>query len=283
MKDRIRYLVISAVLLAAEFAIAKWGTGFIRSYIGDVLIIPTIWFLLRGLIWPRDGIFQVYVLPLLTYFLGWTAEIWQAAGINSLIGVSDDSPVGIIMGSSFDLRDILCYFAGLMLIGLYLAAEGRSSDGRRPWYPLAVFLQWTWGYTQTMAGLVLYLCHLDRPHTYYKGVVRTYWPSKISGLSLGMFIFTPDTDDPLYGVSEKQAQTVYSDEMAVHEYGHTFQSLLLGPLYLLLIGLPSILWGTLPVFEKMRREKNIPYTSLYCERWASDWGEAVTKEKALRT
>jgi hypothetical protein len=33
----------------------------------------------------------------------------------------------------------------------------------------------------------------------------------------------------------------------------------------------------------MRREKGILYTSLYCEKWASDWGEAITKKKALRT
>ena len=66
----------------------------------------------------------------------------------------------------------------------------------------------------------------------------------------------------------------------VHEYGHCIQSLLLGPLYLL-IGLISVIWARHPYFTKLRREKKLPYTSCFVESRASKWGELATGEEAI--
>ena len=68
--------------------------------------------------------------------------------------------------------------------------------------------------------------------------------------------------------------------MRVHEYGHCIQSVVLGPLYLI-VALISVVWANLPYFRNLRREKNIPYTSCFVESWASKWGEWVTREKAI--
>ena len=97
---------------------------------------------------------------------------------------------------------------------------------------------------------------------------------------MGMFIFTPC--EPAADDQSKHAQKerAYCERVAIHEYGHTFQSLLLGPFYLFVIGLPSIVWAGSKRLSRMRREKHIPYTRFYCERWASSWGEKVTKEEA---
>ena len=272
MKERVRYAIIFSVLLAAEILIGLKGTGFIRSYIGDVLVIPAIYFLVR-IFCPKDSIFSVYVLPLLTYVVGWMAEFVLAMDINCILGFKRDSFAGIFIGNVFDIRDILCYFAGLMMIGLYLVTEGEGRDRRKPWYPLAVFLHWTWGYLQTMAGLILFLVYRKCPHSYYKGVIRTAWTVN-AGLSLGMFIFTAPYE---YYLDDEKHKC---EEWAVHEYGHTFQSLLLGPLSLIVIGIPSMCWGKIPALVKYRRDRRIPYTDLFCERWATDWGEKVTGERA---
>ena len=88
-------------------------------------------------------------------------------------------------------------------------------------------------------------------------------------MSLGLFIFTP---------SEESSR---SQPVRIHEYGHTIQSLLLGPLYLAVIGIPSYLWANLPVFVRLRREKKIPYTALFAESWASRLGEKAAGEKAI--
>ena len=50
---------------------------------------------------------------------------------------------------------------------------------------------------------------------------------------------------------------------------------------MLLVGIISVVWGALPYFERMRREKKLPYTACFVEAWASKWGEWVTGEKAL--
>jgi hypothetical protein len=92
---------------------------------------------------------------------------------------------------------------------------------------------------------------------------------------MGMFIFTP------YETAGDEGRQEYCEKVAVHEFGHTFQALLLGPLYPFIIGIPSISWGSIPYFQKIRDEKKLPYTWLFCEKWASSWGEKALKEKAI--
>ena len=88
------------------------------------------------------------------------------------------------------------------------------------------------------------------------------------GLSLGLFIFTPEGDSG------------YSEKLRVHEFGHCIQSLLLGPL-MLVVGVISVTWNKFPYFRKLRERKGIPYTACFVESWASRWGELATGEKAI--
>ena len=55
-----------------------------------------------------------------------------------------------------------------------------------------------------------------------------------------------------------------------HEYGHTIQSYILGPLYLLVIGLPSILWCGWISNWKCNQDKS--YYWFYSEKWATYLG-----------
>lgn len=52
-----------------------------------------------------------------------------------------------------------------------------------------------------------------------------------------------------------------------HEKGHTIQSLILGPLYLIVIGLPSIIWAGL-----IHKHTNKSYYWFYTEAWADKLG-----------
>jgi len=122
---------------------------------------------------------------------------------------------------------------------------------------LIVLLQCTWGAAQTLLGLAFFLGNLRAPHEWHHGAVATYWKYP-SGLSLGLFIFMPE---------DKR------ERLLPHEYGHTVQSLLLGPLYLLVIALPSVVWARSKYFQRKRREKNTSYYAFYTERWADAWGK----------
>lgn len=127
-------------------------------------------------------------------------------------------------------------------------------------------VQCTWGLGQTVIGFVVFLFNIKCPHRFYRGCVETQWNSKWSGLSLGLFIFTPIEQ---------------TNEVRVHEYGHTIQSMILGPFYLI-PGIISLLWGNLPYYEKKRREQKLPYTTCFVEAGASRLGEKLTGERAIR-
>ena len=145
-------------------------------------------------------------------------------------------------------------------------------------------IQWTWGFPQTAAGAVLFLHHRNRPgvqHFRWHGSSVTVWKSPAS-VSLGKFIFL--TDDPLYYYPHLRGKISRDEalkQLLVHEYGHTIQSLALGPLYLFAVGLPSMLWSRLPRMQKRRRERKISYYSAPFERGANRLGEIVTGEKSV--
>ncbi len=136
-------------------------------------------------------------------------------------------------------------------------------------YLLFILIQCTWGLGQTLLGLVFFCIHRASPHTFYKGCVHTEWKMD-GGISLGLFIFTPEGG----GNSE------WNSRLTVHEYGHAWQSLLLGPFYII-PGLASLCWSRMNYFQRMRREKNIPYSDFWTERWANWWGEKLTGRPSI--
>lgn len=128
---------------------------------------------------------------------------------------------------------------------------------------LYIIWQCTWGFLQTTLGLFVFLIHCKKRHYIYHGAIVTEWESKTC-VSLGLFVFV--TGDGL------------SEQLLVHEYGHTIQSLMLGPLYLLTIGIPSALWYSLPWCKKKRKDNHISYYSFYTEKWADRLGEKVVRK-----
>ena len=60
-----------------------------------------------------------------------------------------------------------------------------------------------------------------------------------------------------------------------HELGHTIQSKILGPLYLIVIGIPSITYcGLRRIFPSLRKKN---YYDFYTEKWANNLSEKYIK------
>lgn len=143
-----------------------------------------------------------------------------------------------------------------------------------------IYMLWqcTWGILQTILGFIVFLFHCKDKHYIYHGAIITIWKPKTS-VSLGLFVFV--TSEPFF-VKKYEGQICSADlskQLLVHEYGHTIQSLILGPLYLIVIGIPSTIWGFF--FGKKRKDKQIPYGAFFTEKWANHLGEKVTKEKSI--
>jgi hypothetical protein len=91
--------------------------------------------------------------------------------------------------------------------------------------------------------------------------VITYAGEKWGGISLGPFIF----------ICEK----LRNERTEKHEYGHSIQSMILGPLYLPIIGIPSFLHASLFSLYCLLKKK-LPkrsYYSFYTEKWADKLGK----------
>ncbi|MER2063243.1 MAG: hypothetical protein ABS873_01205 [Alkalibacterium sp.] len=151
------------------------------------------------------------------------------------------------------------------------------------WLPIYVFLQLTWGILQTLAGFILFLFYVKSPHDYYHGSIRTKW-STLNGISLGLFIFTPNEEDEHLLKSRQNNKARLKDQcdrISVHEYGHTYQSLILGPLYLLIIGSVSWSWARRQRYKSLRRKYGVPYSFCWTESWANTLGERVLKQPSI--
>ncbi len=140
--------------------------------------------------------------------------------------------------------------------------------------------QCTWGCLQTTPGFITFLLHIQCRHYFYHGAIITEWDNK-SSVSLGLFVFV--TNEPYFYEKLKDDYTMedLSQRLLVHEYGHAIQSLILGPLYLIVMGIPSTLWGFLPYCNRKRKNKRISYFSFFTEKWANYLGEKVTGKKSM--
>ena len=138
--------------------------------------------------------------------------------------------------------------------------------------------QCTWGILQTLLGLIMFMIHFKSRHFAYHGAIITEWDTK-SSISLGLFVFV--TSEPYFAKKYEGQLSVSecSSRLLVHEYGHTIQLLILGPLYLIVIGIPSTLWGFFGA--KKHKDKQVTYGSFFTEGWANSLGEWVTGEKSI--
>ena len=134
---------------------------------------------------------------------------------------------------------------------------------------LAMIWQCTWGILQTAAGFIVFLKYIRCPHKRFRGAVATQWKSD-AGISLGLFIFYG-----CGGLKDERADS-YLGKIQTHEYGHCIQSLILGPLYLPVIGIPSVVWANVEALERRRQKRQVSYYSFYPERWANYLGSRVT-------
>ena len=132
------------------------------------------------------------------------------------------------------------------------------------------FIRATWELPQNMLGAIVKKITKAKPITTYEDATVYYW-GIAGGMSLGKYIFVPfDYDGLMWYDDNKYYRDDYAKNFIKHEYGHTIQSKYLGWLYLLVIGLPSLIWSQ--CFEKYRKKTGTGYYDFYTEKWANKLG-----------
>lgn len=111
-------------------------------------------------------------------------------------------------------------------------------------------LAYIWCLPQNLLGLLFLLfIRGEEKHT-LNGISFYYAKDFRGGISLGRYIILGD----------KRERSVR------HEFGHCIQSRMLGPLYLIVVGLPSLIHAWLCKCE------DHSYYDYWCERWADKLG-----------
>jgi len=116
-------------------------------------------------------------------------------------------------------------------------------------------LLYLWQLPQNIVGFLFVLVLQPEGSFEFDGHALYYASRMRGGISLGRYIIVSDKFKDYNGRTEQ------------HEIGHAFQSLYLGPLYLLVIGLPSLLWAAW-----WNRSMGVSYYSFYTEKWADRLG-----------
>ena len=130
-------------------------------------------------------------------------------------------------------------------------------------------LMYIWQAPQMLAAWIWYLVRYEniidkstgKFYTVYRGASR-------GGVTLGDRIFLSNC-----------YQGEYLALIIAHESGHVKQSMILGPLYLFVIGIPSIIWA----WCRKTIAPNKSYWWFYTEAWANKLGGVGVNESGVLT
>jgi DNA integrity scanning protein DisA with diadenylate cyclase activity len=96
--------------------------NFIRPYVGDVLVVILIYCFIRIFVARTTKL-----LPLGIFIFAVGVEIGQYFNLAQLLGLADYKVARIIIGSTFDLKDIACYLTGCGSLFLYEEIKRRRA------------------------------------------------------------------------------------------------------------------------------------------------------------
>lgn len=114
-KKRAAYLIAAAVLFGTEVFIALFvHDRFVRPYLGDVLVVLFLYAFVRIFIPER-----IALLPLYIFLFASAVEALQYFELVKVLGLEKNRVLSVVLGSTFDWKDIGCYAVGCLLIGLY--------------------------------------------------------------------------------------------------------------------------------------------------------------------
>ena len=121
MNKRIKYLIGFIIILIVEVFIALYvHDNIIRPYAGDILVIICIYLLLRTIIPEKIKYLSLYVL-----ILAILVEIMQYFNLTDML-LAQNKTLKIALGSTFDIKDIICYVIGYITIILFEKFERRE-------------------------------------------------------------------------------------------------------------------------------------------------------------
>jgi hypothetical protein len=138
-----------------------------------------------------------------------------------------------------------------------------------------VFL-FLWQFEQHLYAGFLFLINIGAVYSKRVNGVKVYFAKrfpKSTSISLGNFLIFAENTDP-------ETHPEYFDvttKTVIHEYGHSIQSKIFGPIYVLVIGVPSFITATI---KRIFKKDSVWYHKRYPEHWADVLGEKYVRKYA---
>lgn len=123
-KLRIIYACATITLIVVEVLIALFvHDKFVRPYVGDVLVVIALYTFVRIFI-PR----KVFLLPVYIFVFAAGVEVLQLFHIVEILGVENNTFMRTLIGSVFDLKDVICYLIGCTILQLLELIKVEKND-----------------------------------------------------------------------------------------------------------------------------------------------------------
>lgn len=121
--SRLKYFVSFIIVFLVEVIIAVFvHDQLIRPYLGDILVVVCVYLLCRTIFPKKFKYLSFYVLIFAIF-----VEILQYFNLAQVIA-KDNQVIKIILGSTFDIKDIICYVIGYILIVIVERKGGKYKN-----------------------------------------------------------------------------------------------------------------------------------------------------------
>lgn len=113
--QRFAYLIAFFILIVIEVLIARYvHDDFIRPYVGDILVVILVYCFARVF---RPKGFKL--MPLYVFAFATIVEILQYFRFIEIFNLQNSAFFRVLLGSVFDIKDIVCYGIGCLLLMIY--------------------------------------------------------------------------------------------------------------------------------------------------------------------
>ena len=111
MKRRLIFGIATLLLLGVEIIIGMYADGWVRSYLGDVLVVILLYTLFRTISLEKPR--RWYILPTLILLSAFMVEFLQLWGFCDRFGITNKF-LRIIIGTGFSAVDLVSYCIGIL-------------------------------------------------------------------------------------------------------------------------------------------------------------------------
>ena len=99
------------LLLAAEILIGLFAHGWVRIYLGDVLVVILLYTAVRTVM-PKKNIHWL-IIPSVILVFAFIVEFLQLWGFCDRLGITNKL-LRTIIGTGFSIKDLACYLSGII-------------------------------------------------------------------------------------------------------------------------------------------------------------------------